>query len=98
MLSLALGEFGFSLRDVQFMTIREWTLAARGVQDKEMRRSRESWQQTRKMMWASLAAMGSKIEEKDLFSFDWEEERTPAREIETNEQAQAIVDYLMSIK
>lgn len=97
MAALAMGLFGYTPAEAWGLTVRDWKLAMHGYQEREKMRSREGWEQTRKIMWASIAAMGGKIKESDLMTFPWEQETTHTNRITSDEQAEEILQRLMKL-
>lgn len=72
---------GLALDYFYSLTPREFTNALRGFRAREQAHFRNSWEQVRQVMWASLAPYqkkGSQLKPQGIMQFEWEKTENEA--------------------
>lgn len=90
-----MGELGLTVDYFYSLTPRQWHNTEKGYYAKELILMKDRWMQTRKIMWATLAADVKNLKENELLSFPWDTDDVVEF---TDEDHQELLDEVEKVK
>lgn len=91
-LAAALVRGGLSLDDFCALTREEWEAVAEEIREGEIARMRESWEQTRQVVYATLSPhLSRSLSITELMPLPWDGDKNPIGEAPSEEQINDIL-------